>query len=255
METNNLTKKLVNSGMSQAEADVYITMLSRPSMTIQEVVKYSDLPRSTVVVALEKLVGLGVIDEYTQGKRRNFIISSPQAIERYVQDQERLVNAHKAQLGGLITDIQKLHFLKQAKGSQVEILKGEKGFKELYNRTLKLKKGEEVLRFAVEAEKFVFYPDFLKSYVKEKNKKGIKTRLLMPDSKLGHEVSKNEDKSSRETRFLSRKIYNPNMTIVIWGEYVSFTTWNQNLETIIISSKETVDILRSMFELLWLNAK
>jgi len=255
MEKQNLTEKLVNSGMSKAEAVVYVILLAHPSMTMNEVAKYSGLPRSTAVVAIEKLAHLGVIDEYVHGKRKNFVISSPKAIERYIEDQERSIIANKAQLSGLITEIQNNHFLQQAKGSQVEILKGEQGFRELYNRTLKLKKGEEILRFGVEAEKFVFYPEFLREYDKEKNSKGIKTRLLLPESKLGIEVSKNENKAHRETRLLAKKLYNPDLTIVVWGEYVSFTTWNEVLETIVIKSEENVNMMRALFEMLWLSAK
>lgn len=241
--------------MSQAEADIYIVMLSRPSMTIQEIAKYSNLPRSTVVVALEKLARLGVIDEYTHGKRRNFVISSPRAIERYVEDQERSVSARKAQLGNLITDIQELHFLQISRGSKIEILKGEQGFKDLYNKTLDLKRGEEILRLSIEAEKFVFYPDFLRKYCQEKNKKGIKTRLLIPESKLGIDVRKKDADDLRVTRFLNKKLYNPKMAIAIFGNYVSLTNWDETLETTLIESAETVDIFRSVFELLWLNSK
>jgi len=255
MDKLNLTEKLVNSGLSKAEAEVYVALLSHPSMTINEIAKYSGLPRSTAVLAIEKLSRLAVIDEYAHGKRSNYVISSPKAIEKYVEDQERLVMANKAQLSSLITDIQKLHFLQQVKGAQVEILKGEQGFKDLYNRTLELKKGEEILRFGVEAEKFVFYAEWLKTYVKEKDKRGIKTRLLLPESKLGQEVSNNEDKTSRETRFLNRKIYNPNQMIVVWGEFVSFTTWNESLETLVIKSVETVAMMKSLFEALWIGAK
>ncbi|MCX6793076.1 MAG: hypothetical protein NTY12_03540 [Candidatus Falkowbacteria bacterium] len=255
MQTTNLTEKLVNSGLSKAEAEVYVILLSHPSMTINEIAKYSGLPRSTAVVAIEKLSKLGVIDEYVHGKRSNYVISSPKAIERYVEDQERTIVARKAQLNNLVTDIQKLHFLQSAKGAQVEILKGELGFKELYNRTLELKKGQEILRFGVEAEKFVFYPEFLRDYYKEKNKRGIKTRLLLPESKLGIEVSKNENKANRETRLLSKKLYNPDLTIVVWGEYVSFTTWNETLETVLIKSEENVNMMKALFEMLWLSAK
>lgn len=255
MKSINLTEKLVNSGLTKAEAEVYTILLSHPSMTMNEIAKYTGLPRSTAVVAIEKLSRLGVIDEYIHGKRSNYVISSPKAIERYVADQERAVLANKAQLSGLITDIQKLHFLQQANDSQVEILKGEEGFKELYNRSLALKKGQEILRFGVEAEKFVFYPEFLKNYDKEKNKKGIKTRLLIPESKLGYEVAKNENKLNRETRLLNRKIYNPDLTIVVWGEYVSFTTWNETLETVVIKSQENVTIMKALFEMLWNIAK
>ncbi len=243
--------------MSEAEAKVYSVLLSRPSMTIQEVTNGTKLPRSTVLLALEKFSRTGVIDEYMHGKRRNFVLRSPQMIENFVDEQAKELEAQRANLANLVGDIKKSHFLSFASGSQIEILRGEEGFKDLFNRILRLKKGEEVLHLGVESEKFFFYPEFLKWYVSEKNKRGIRSRLLLPDSALGTSVKFKEKqaKDLRETRFLSKKLYNPDCTISIWGECVSFTTWNENLEIVIMESRVAVDILRSMFEVLWQNAK
>ncbi len=252
--TQQLVKKLIDSGLSEAEALVYAALLPRPSMTIQEVTNYVAIPRSTVVLALEKLVRVGVIDEYTQGKRRNFVVQSPESIQRYIDEQEKAIEAKKAKLGDLITNIRQFHFLGSATGAKVEILKGEKGFKEAYQRTLSLKRGQEILRLGVEASKFVFLPDFLKEYVAEKNRRGIRTRLILPDDPLGRETKRNDKKDSRETRYLAKKSYNPDVQVIIWGDTVSLMTWDESFETIVINSPAVVDIFTSVFEMMWKQA-
>ncbi len=250
-----LIKKLIEAGMSEAEARIYLTLLQNPSMSIKEVVRAIQLPRSTIVVALQKLSSTGAIDEYIQGKRRHFVIRDPKTISNYVTEEEKLLQLHRASLNNLVPSLGNMHFLKATKGINIETLSGEKGFKELYLRTLKLKKGDEILRISVESEKFVFFPDFLHKYSVDKSKKGIKTRLLIPESKLARISKKRDAEDLREKRLLPRNMYNPDASIVIWGEYASITIWDQNLESTIIKSKQLVDILRSMFELLWLNAK
>lgn len=250
-----LIKKLIEAGMSEAEAVVYCILLQHPSMPIKDVVKAVGLPRSTVALALQKLSSTSVINEYTQGKRRHFVVRDPKAISNYVEAEEQTVQLHRASLNTLVPSLSEMHFLKTTKGMDIETLSGEKGFKELYLRTLKLKKGEEILRISVESEKFVFFPEFLHKYSIDKSKKGIKTRLLIPESKLARISKKRDGEDLRETRLLPRNIYNPNASIVIWGEYASITIWDQNLESTVIKSKQLVDIFRSMFELLWLNAK
>ncbi len=255
MNNQELAKKLISSGMSQAEAQVYVVLLAQPSMIIQEVVKAVGLPRSTVVLALDKLTRTGVVEQYTYGKRRSFVIRSVEAIERYIVEEERKVEARRANLGQLIGSLRQSHFLAASKGIEVEILKGEEDYKKLYLRTLELKPGEEILRINVASEKFIFFRDFFREYSQQKNKQKIKTRLLLPDTVQSREVRERDKKHVRETRFLSKKIYNPDAAIVIWGNNVAFTVWDENLETIVIKTQELVDILRSLFEILWQSSK
>ncbi len=241
--------------MSEAEATVYAVLLTRPSMTIQEITNDTKLPRSTVVIAIQKLVRTGTIDEYAYGKRRNFAVSSIDTIDRYVIEDEKMIEARKAHFGQLLPDIRKLHFLAASQGMKVEMLKGKEDFKNLYNRTLQLKRGEEILRLNVDAEKFIFFRDFFSDYAKEKFKRKIKTRLIMPEGDKSRDVQKRDEQRFRETRYLPKKLYNPNASIMIWGSYVSLTAWDENLETIVVESRQLVDIFRSVFELLWQNAK
>ncbi len=250
-----LIKKLVEAGMSGAEARVYVALLSRPSMSIQEIADLSEIPRSTVLIALDRFVSNGVIDEYTYGKRRNFVVSSPQMVEHYIDDKINNLALQKASLSKLVSNIKDAHFLTKSQAMQIEILKGENGFKELYQKTLELKKGEEILRISVDAKKFFFLPEFLKDYSQAKNKRGIKTRLLIPEGDMAREVKKRDYEDLRETRFLSKKLYNPDSAISIWKDSLAITAWDENLETIVVKSQQAVDIFRSMFELLWLNAK
>lgn len=255
MNKDNLEKRLIEAGMSEAEAKVYLMLLSKPSMSIQEITDAINIPRSTVSVAIDKLLSVGVISSFTYGKRKNFAIKSVDAIENYIADAEREIQARKAGLGQLISSLRQSHFLSSGSSVELEVLRGEEAYKELYTRALKLKAGEEVLRINVESEKFIFAREFFREYSQQKNKKKIKTRLLLPESALGKGVQERDKIGFRETRFLPRNIYNPDAAISIWSDTVSLTVWDENLETVVVHSKQLVDIFRSIFELLWKNAK
>lgn len=255
MKQRNLTKELIDAGMSEAEAAVYTALLASPSMSIQEITDKVGIPRSTVVLALEKLTRTGVVNEFVYGKRRNFAVRSVEAVEHYIDDAEKEIQARRANLGQLISGLRQAHFLTSSSVLEIEVLKGEEEYKNVYRRILKLKPGSEVLRIDVESEKFIFARDFFKEYSREKNKKKIKTRLLLPESPLGRGVRERDKQGLRETRFLSHAVYNPDSAIVLFDATVAITVWDENLETVVIQSKQVVDIFRSMFELLWINAK
>lgn len=253
--SQDLKKQLISAGFSETEAQVYLALLPQSAMTVQELTNVTDLPRSTVALALEKLVRAGVINEYVYGKRRNFVVQSPEDVIRYAEAAEAELAVQKSSLTALVGLVKHHHFLQAVSGIKVEILKGADSLKDIYERTLAVKKGDEILRLGVEAEKFVFIPEYLRTYRLEKNRRGIKTRLLIPESPMGKEVCKHDDEDKRETRLLPRSVYSPDAAIVIWNNTLAMTIWNDRLETIVIESKSLVDIFRSIYELLWKSVK
>jgi len=248
---NDLNKKLETLGFSESEAQVYLAMLPRGSMSIQEITEACGLPRSTVALVLEKFLESGVIKSYTRGKRRQFFAENTDNLMNFLVKEEREIRLKKLNIQKLLPDLDMLHFLKANESIQARFLQGEEGLKNLYNETLKLKNGSEILRISVLAEKFTVIPDFLKGYVKLKNKKNITTKLLIPESALGKIVKAGDSEDMRETRFLSKDLYDPSGQIAIWGEKVSFTTWDKGLNTIIIENKFFSEMMQMIFINLW----
>lgn len=253
MKKENFEKILTDLGLTKSETSVYFLLLQKGFMSVPEISQESKLPRSTVVLSLENLVKEGLIRYYMTGKRKNYMANEPKDILKLFSKLENDINLKKIEANKIIPELEALYYVKPGQEADVEKLNGEAGFKKAYEMTLNQKDGGEILRFGVAVDKFSFFNDYLREYVQKKNKKKIRTRLLIPkdDKGLGLDVKKNDYKDLRETRFLDDNKYNPQGNIAIWDNNVTFLSWDKEFHITIIKDKNFADMMRMIFNSLW----
>lgn len=244
-----VAKKLNDLGFSEAEALVYIFLVNNGASSIQTVTDAVALPRSTVNLSIETLVKRGIVSFFTRGKRKNYVPRPLENLMNYLIPEEEAVQKKKKTILSLIPDLESMFYLKTA-NSEVEFLEGEEGLKKLYNLTLE-NSSKEILRLSIASEKFNFIPEFLKDYVERKNNLSIKTRLILPRTEFSKTLTEGDQKDNRETRFLDRKMYDPDIALVLWDENVAITTWDKSLKTTLWKSKMHSDFFKNIFEILW----
>ena len=91
-------------------------------------------------------------------------------------------------------------------------------------------------------------------YVPKKLEKHIYTRLLISDSPDARDVQKRDFEALRETRIMSENLFTPHSYVTIWVDKVSFTVWDNGLDTIVITSLSIATTMRQIFEHMWHNA-
>ena len=254
---NDLKTSLKNLGLTPAEAEVYLFLLNGGVASAQEITKAIKLPRSTIVLAINNLLEQELIYYYIKGKRKNFVAQDPEMLINIVRKKELEFNLKKTEIRKLIPELQNIGIIRPAEDIKTEIFNGEEGFKKAYNLTLAQKKGGEILRFGISSAKFTVLPDFLRGYVKAKNKKLITTKLLLPEDNkdLLRSVMADDHNDLRETRILDKRLYNPNGNIAIWNDCVAFISWEKNLSVVLIKNKSIAEMLRMIFNTCWQSAK
>jgi sugar-specific transcriptional regulator TrmB len=256
-KVESLEKFLLSLGLTKSEVSVYLTMLQKELVQIPEICKTAGLPRSTVVISLENLLKEGLVRYYIKGKRKNYIANEPKEIFNLLAKKEAEISLKKIEINKIIPDLESLFYVKSGVGAIVENLSGETGFKKAYEMTLDQNAGSEILRFGLSIKKFSFFSEYLKEYAKRKNEKKIKTRMLIPkdDARLFVEVKEDDKNDLRETRFLDEKIYNPQCNTAIWGDYVSYISWDKEFHTTIIKDKYFAEMMKMVFKVIWENNK
>ena len=255
METKEKTleQSLLGLGLTKSEIAVYFVLLKNGTMPTSDISKLAGLPRSTTVISLENLLKEGLIKYFEIGKRRSYLINEPKDILNLFSKRESEMNLKKIEITKAIPELESLYNIKAVSDIVVEKLSGEIGFKKAYDMNLDQKTGGEILRFGLSVKKFNFFNDYLKEYVQKKNKKKITTRLLLPkdESGLHLEVKKDDKSDLRETRFLDPNVYNPQGNIAIWGNMVSFISWDKEFHIIIVKDKYFADMMRMIFNSIW----
>ncbi len=249
-KSETIKTKLLELGFSEAEASVYMFLVRNGAAGIQTITDAVSLPRSTVNLSVEKLVDGGLVSFFTRGKRKNYVPHNLENLMNYFIPEEQAIQNKKRAVQALLPDLESIFYLQSKAAGNVEFMEGEEGFRKLYSLTLD-SEDKEILRLSIASEKFNFIPEFLKEYVGKKNERGIRTKLIVPETEFSRSLQDGDAKDNRETRYLDKNAYNPDIAMVIWDENVAMTVWDRNLKTILIKSEIHADFFRSIFNMLW----
>jgi sugar-specific transcriptional regulator TrmB len=257
MKLIGIKDSLKKLGFTKAEVEIYLALLAGGSLAVQHLVEATKLPRTTIVLALDKFLEENIASYYVKGKRKYFVVRDPAQLLNLLTRKESEIYLKKMQIEKIIPELEALHYLKSQGAIETEFLQGEEGFKKIFNATIDQKKKGEILRFGVDPKMFNVLPDFLKEFVKEKNKKLITTKLLLPNSDPEFiKAIKGEDKNDlRETRALDPEIYNPPGNIAIWEDNVAFIAWDKDLHIMHVKNRLFYQMMRMIFMACWESAK
>lgn len=243
-------------GLDRTESQVYVLLLQNGLMSIKEITKELKLPRSSVHLACENLMSKGVIKVSISGKRRNFYLENPKDIEKFISYKENELLAKKTALFSVLPKLISIYTVaKEIEPIEIEELQGEDGLVEVYYRSLNQPKNSEILRFSNDPDLFTIARDRLVEYRQQRMKKKIYTRMILPESHLSEEETKDARFKMRDVRILSKKDYNPKLQMATWGNNTSITVWDKGLHSVIIQNKAIADFIRQMFEIAWEKAQ
>jgi sugar-specific transcriptional regulator TrmB len=242
-------------GLSRAEYRVFLYLLEHNKQSIQEIVKGVSLPRSSIQVACESLIHKGVLKIIPLGKRRLMYIDDPRALEAVIRQEERQLESRRSALERIIPAALE----KFARGNQSEALhvaeySGEDGLIELFYKTLEMPRGSEILRFGIPTDLFTIALDKLGKYRKDRIKKGIRLRMILPLEESSESEANSARTKSRDVRFLPKSEYSPTTQVVLWQDYVSITVYDNGLHSILIKNRAYSEFMRQTFESLWSKA-
>lgn len=249
-KTGEIKRKLNELGFSEAEALVYMFLVKNGAAGVQTITDAVDLPRSTVNLSVEKLVEGGLITFFTRGKRKNYVPSKLENLMNFFIPEEQAIQNKKRAVQSLLPDLESIFYLQVKSSGNVEFMEGEEGLQKLYDLTLE-SEDKEILRLSIASEKFNFIPEFLKDYVSKKNKLGIKTRIIVPNTEFSMSLKDGDMEDNRETRYLDKNSYNPDIALAVWDGNVAMTVWDKNLKTILLKSEIHAVFFKSIFEILW----
>jgi len=242
--TTSLKTLLSQLGLSQNESLVYIALSRLGEALVQEVSHEAKLPRTTVASILERLKDLGFVTVHkTKGK---FVY--------WIEDPHVLVTHEKTRLDVAEQLAARLHleYHKADKKPTVEIYETKAGIQKLMTKVITdIAKGAEFLVFESPIKKHyqaVLSEEFYHAMAKLKEKKGIRTRALIPS---GHQefIRPKTLEYSVEVRALPSGVA---MEISFWildSSIVLF--YGEQIFAMKMNHQHTQESMKSLFEYLW----
>lgn len=229
---------LIDFGLTDSEADIYLTLFRIGGATASVVAKEAGLKRTTVYPILKSLAGKGCILVYFRKNQRYY----------HAQKPDRLAGLFEKKLD-LFKSIVPLFESMDKKRSQAEglrFIETKEELRQFYVDILKDHKSYCVIGNAFTWQNID--PEFFEQYRGMRAKLGIKTSLLLSADSL--ESNPVNPDLLRDCRYLPEK-YGFKSTLNIFNDKILVINPESSSLAVVIAIPAMVDIFKSIFEILW----
>ena len=241
--SEHIVKVLTGVGFSENQALVYLACLKLGTASIWDISLVSGVKRTTCYVVMKDLIikGMASMSEKT-GKAIYSVISPNDLFFNLKIKQNKLVDSMH-ELNALTS--------KSHSKPHVRMFEGVGGVEQAYRLTLNLPEDSEILIYGT-PEVYVRYQNMINDYVKLRVSKKIKVRAIISDTPLGREVIKEDEKILRQTRLLSKDIFDQQTEMNILSDSIIYIAHSEDepFATIVENSTLTKEE-RNRFEILW----
>src|SRR3989339_557166 len=198
---NMLTKFLKSIGLSEKEAQIYLSMLEIGSNGVSVIAKKSNLTRTTAYSVLETLQKKGFVTFYEKNKIKYYSAEQPEIIKYILNQKENECRKQEKEFQNLLPEFESLINKNQIL-PKVKFFEGLDGIIEIYEDTLKNNKSKLAYSSIpnVQNEKLKKY--IQEDYLSKRKKLKINVRAIFQDTPESREFIKNDKFLLRESRLV-----------------------------------------------------
>ncbi len=239
-----LDKIIENFNLEEKEAKVYLAALALGKSKVSEIAANAQLNRITTYEILKRLATRGIASRINYKKIIYFQVIDP----------GRLLAKMESQTEQARTMLPQLLLLKKDNSQKptVEYFSGPAGLKTIYENTLNC--DEKVIYNIANVENLLtsIGVDFLDTYIEKRAKKGIRIKVLIPDTKIAHEYINHEKNKNplRELKFFDNADRPIPNEIMIYDDKVALLSFFSKIG-VVIEDKDIAESLKSVWKLLW----
>jgi len=237
-------RELVNLGLSEKEAKVYLAALELGKSPVQPIAQKAGVNRATTYVIIESLTKKGLISSYHEGKKQFFCAEEPEKLSLLFRSQEQELKRNKKYLERILPELRSLVVSKSEKPI-VRYFEGKEGLRaiseELYlNNTSKHAR----MIYSYNLLKKIFTDEEILSMRKRRQRKKIKVKAIVNDDA-------NELVSDSKRVILSSKEFPISSDIGFFASKIRIATQKKPYIGLVIENKEIAKTFQVIFDLAW----
>lgn len=243
-EHQSLIDDLIAWGLSKVEAEVYVYLLQKVGESGgSKIALGTGLHRQYVYVALEKLIGLGLIEAVTFGKHKKYKARAPLEIEKITR--KRSIEAND-----LVHELDKISAIHN--DQDFEVLQGAKQIQQYeMDYAESAEPGEEQFIIGGYSRGFQeVMGDSLEEYIETEFKRGIKVYYLGNEDELDLYKKYIGVSPNQEYRFM-KELPQGVTHLVVRKDTVSFFSFLTPPLVYVIKSKTVAENYKQFFMMLW----
>ncbi|MDD4983524.1 MAG: helix-turn-helix domain-containing protein [Candidatus ainarchaeum sp.] len=236
------TKILRDLGLSENESKVYIALLGLGLANAGEVTKKSEVNRTNVYDALERLIDKGLVTYIKKDKKKFFEPVNPTRLKDLLKEKEEDLDSILPELIDKFSSSKPKEF--------ATIYKGKRAIKTAFEEILKEKK--EIFAYGAQTHFIRLFPVYQRIWNLKRAELGIKVNMIY-NEKVRESVN-SYNRKLIEMKFLPKKYDFPS-TVLIYGNKTMTFIWTEQPMAISITSEEVYKSNKNFFDILWKIAK
>ncbi len=253
-----LQKELEKFGLSKNQAEIYLLLVNRGELRIQEIVELSGVARSSVYESLNALFELGIAEEVIENNFKRIKPYPLDIIKHGLDDQVSYLKKLQTDLADLEKNINLDSSASTANFTKIRYYKGRSGARQIFWNSLKAK-GTAYIYSDYGRGRYVGMK-FYENFVSESNKRDIKEKVMMnTDPATWQSIKRFNYPGSviartkiENLRFLDKKYLEIKGDALIYNNtYAQVYLKNVEITGFEIESSQFADTQRSFYKILW----
>ncbi len=245
-----LITTLLDLGLRENEANLYLTGLKLGATTILELSRESDIKRSTIYGIIDNLKQKGLCYEQVNGLKKLFAMSQPSTLKNILEDK-------KLDLEKSLPEFEALQNLDQS-NSSVEYYKGLGRIKTIYQQILKDIRGDGFEYILGNLQ--LWYdldPDFIKQHIEERARisknYNYSIKAIFKKTSASSKNQTQEKKFNIQIKFMD---FDANVSnIILTQDFLLIQQLSEPIHGIVIRNAGAIKAQKEIFEMLWLRLK
>jgi len=238
-------EKLVNFGLSEKEAKVYLALLELEVATAHEVADKAELNRSSTYVVLESLQARGLASISGGEKVKRYIVAPPNRLIQLATDTSRKHVEIEHDIEAILPDLKSLYKGTKEK-PKIRIFEGKKAIIELVNETLSIK--DKLMRVYTSGnDMHIFFREYMPEYMKKRTEAEIVMHGIHPDNEINKNLASYMPKTDKSV-FIPEEKYKFSSDFSVYDSTVTYVS-HRGEYAISINDTEIADAVKSAFDL------
>lgn len=236
---------LAQVGLDDKQVEIYLALLSLKTDKVVNIAKASHQSRSHTYIILRELEEMGLVSESKEGAVLKFHAESPEKIMSFLKDREIKYRDLQTMVEGALPLLKSLT-PSYVSSPQVTTLKGIDGMKQVYRDILTQ---EFIGIYNVQTSMDMFGSNIVTMLFGEQPR--LKGRDLLVNNVGAIEYIREVPTHEGYTIRLLPKEVDFKTDTLVYGDYVTMFTFDEQKTTIRIESPEMADSFRAWFEMMW----
>lgn len=245
---NSLARELVNLGLSEKEAAVYLALLEISPASIQDIATKANVNRATTYLLVESLSKRGIASTTQKDAKQLFVAEPPERLVTILRLQRQELEEKERELVSTMPFFNALYNSKADK-PQIQYFEGMEGL--LAAREIFMNENGEFVQILpiddanAVAELVEKRPDHLQVLTEQH----IPSRALYVTA--NPDAIRSGSYPHAQVRTVSTSKFPVHAEMSIRGNHIFLFTFLPNVLTVIIANKTLSDTMRALFEMAW----